>query len=164
MVSRPEATAEPVHELAPEELAAWRGLLRIHSALVKALDAELLAGHDLPLTSYEVLINLQAAPARRRRMAELADGVLLSRSGMTRLVDRLERDGLLERDQCTDDGRGTYAVLTDKGDALLVQARRTHLDGVRERFLQHFEPDELRTLAGLWNRVLPGAADLSRSD
>lgn len=164
MVSRPEATAEPVHELAPEELAAWRGLLRIHSALVKALDAELLAGHDLPLTSYEVLINLQAAPARRRRMAELADGVLLSRSGMTRLVDRLERDGLLERDPCTDDGRGTYAVLTDKGDALLVQARRTHLDGVRERFLQHFEPDELRTLAGLWNRVLPGAADLSRSD
>jgi DNA-binding MarR family transcriptional regulator len=163
MASPPETTAEPIHELAPEELAAWRGLLRVHSALVKALDAELLAGHELPLTSYEVLINLQAAPGRRRRMAELADGVLLSRSGMTRLVDRLERDGLLERDPCTDDGRGTYAVLTDKGDALLRHARRTHLDGVRERFLRHFEPDELRTLAGLWNRVLPGSADLSRS-
>ena len=164
MASPPETTAEPIHELAPEELAAWRGLLRVHSALVKALDAELLAGHELPLTSYEVLINLQAAPGRRRRMAELADGVLLSRSGMTRLVDRLERDGLLERDPCTDDGRGTYAVLTDKGAALLHQARRTHLDGVRDRFLRHFEPDELRTLAALWNRVLPGSADLSRTD
>lgn len=164
MASSPETTTEPIHELTSEELAAWRGLLRVHSALVKALDAELLAGHELPLTSYEVLINLQAAPGRRRRMAELADGVLLSRSGMTRLVDRLEREGLLERDPCTDDGRGTYAVLTDKGDALLHHARKTHLDGVRDRFLRHFEPDELRTLAGLWNRVLPGSADLSRPD
>jgi DNA-binding MarR family transcriptional regulator len=159
-----DTQAEPIYELAPEELGAWRGLLRVHSALVKALDAELLAAHSLPLTSYEVLINLQAAPGRRRRMAELADGVLLSRSGMTRLVDRLEREGLLERDACTDDGRGTYAVLTDKGEALLSEARRTHLDGVRERFLGHFEPDELRMLAGLWDRVLPGSADLSPSD
>src|ERR687885_1031064 len=134
---------EPIHELAPAELGAWRGLLRVHSALVKALDAELLAAHALPLTSYEVLINLQAAPGRRRRMAGLADGVLLSRSGMTRLVDRLERDGLLERDPCTDDGRGTFAVLTDKGQTLLDEARRTHLDGVRERFLRHFDEGEL---------------------
>jgi DNA-binding MarR family transcriptional regulator len=157
-------TSEAIKELTPEELGAWRGLLRVHSALVKGLDAELLAGHDLPLTSYEVLINLQAAPDRRRRMAELAEGVLLSRSGMTRLVDRLEREGLLERDACVSDGRGTFAVLTDKGEALLAQARRTHLDGVRERFLCHFSRDELERLAGLWNRVLPGAADLSRSD
>jgi DNA-binding MarR family transcriptional regulator len=159
MASSPEIRAERIHELSPEELGAWRGLLRVHSALVKALDAELLAAHELPLTSYEVLINLQAAPGRRRRMAELADGVLLSRSGMTRLVDRLERDGLLTRDACTDDGRGTYAVLTAKAEALLSEARRTHLDGVRERFVRHFEPDELRTLAGLWDRVLPGAGE-----
>jgi DNA-binding MarR family transcriptional regulator len=164
MASPPDIQTEPIHELAPEELGAWRGLLRVHSALVKALDAELLATHDLPLTSYEVLINLQAAPGRRRRMAELADGVLLSRSGMTRLVDRLEREGLLERDQCTDDGRGTYAVLTEKGDAYLSRARPTHLDGVRERFLQHFEPGELQLLATFWERVLPGAADLSLRD
>jgi DNA-binding MarR family transcriptional regulator len=164
MATPADTRTEPIHELGPEELGAWRGLLRVHSALVKALDAELLASHSLPLTSYEVLINLQAAPGRRRRMAELADGVLLSRSGMTRLVDRLERDGLLARDACTDDGRGTYAVLTDKGDALLHEARRTHLDGVRDRFLRHFGPDELRALAGLWDRVLPGAADLSRDD
>src|ERR687898_1278384 len=146
----------PLRELAPAELGAWRGLLRVHSALVKALDAELLATHGLPLTSYEVLINLQAAPGRRRRMAELADGVLLSRSGMTRLVDRLERDGLLERDACVSDGRGTFAVLTDQGEELLSRARRTHLDGVRERFLEHFTEDELELLARFWNRVQPG--------
>jgi len=163
MASPLEIKTQRIHELAPEELGAWRGLLRVHSALVKALDAELLGAHDLPLTSYEVLINLQAAPGRRRRMAELADGVLLSRSGMTRLVDRLERDGLLERDACTDDGRGTYAVLTDKGEACLDAARRTHLEGVRERFLQHFGAEELRMLATFWERVVPGAADLSRS-
>jgi DNA-binding MarR family transcriptional regulator len=164
MATPADTRTEPIQELSPEELGAWRGLLRVHSALVKALDAELLAAHSLPLTSYEVLINLQAAPGRRRRMAELADGVLLSRSGMTRLVDRLERDGLLERDPCTDDGRGTFAVLTDKGEALLSEARRTHLNGVRDRFLRHFEPDELRELAGFWERVLPGASDLSPSD
>jgi DNA-binding MarR family transcriptional regulator len=156
--------SQAIRELSWQELGAWRGFLRVHSALVKALDAELLAEHDLPLTSYEVLINLQAAPDRRRRMAELADGVLLSRSGMTRLVDRLEREGLLERDSCVSDGRGTFAVLTQKGEDLLSRARRTHLDGVRDRFLQHFGEDELEQMAGFWNRVHPGAADLSQSD
>jgi DNA-binding MarR family transcriptional regulator len=157
----------PLRELTSTELGAWRGLLRVHSALVKALDAELLAAHGLPLTSYEVLINLQAAPGRRRRMAELADGVLLSRSGTTRLVDRLERDGLLERDTCDSDGRGCFAVLTDRGEELLSQARATHLEGVRERFLRHFQPDELEQMATWWDRALPGAAavgDLSRAD
>jgi DNA-binding MarR family transcriptional regulator len=151
-------------ELSPAELGAWRGFLRVHSMLVKALDAELQAAHGLPLSSYEVLITLRTAPGKRLRMAELADRVILSRSGMTRLVDRLERDGLLERDACTDDGRGTYACLTEKGEACLAAARRTHLDGVRERFLQHFEPDELSVLATFWERVLPGAADLSPRD
>src|SRR3954451_19288495 len=116
--------------LSPLELGAWRGLLRVHTALVKALDAELSEAHDLPLSSYEVLITLETAPNRKRRMAELADSVLLSRSGMTRLVDRLEREGLLERDTCTADGRGCFAVLTPKGAELLESARPTHLDGV----------------------------------
>jgi DNA-binding MarR family transcriptional regulator len=143
--------------LSPAELGAWRGMLRVHTALVKALDAELAAAHDLPLSSYEVLIALESAPGRRRRMAELADSVLLSRSGMTRLVDRLANCGLIERDLCTDDGRGCFAVLTDKGAELLASARPTHLDGVRERFLAHFAEDELRLLASWWERVLPGA-------
>src|SRR3954452_23522101 len=150
----PETTAN----LTAAELGAWRGLLRVHTALVKALDAQLTDAHDLPLSSYEVLITLESAPGRKRRMAELADSVLLSRSGMTRLVDRLEREGLLMRDTCTVDGRGCYAVLTDRGAELLACARPTHLDGVRERFLSHFAEEELELLARLWERVLPGAA------
>jgi DNA-binding MarR family transcriptional regulator len=160
-------TQQPLRELEPVELGAWRGMLRVHAALVKALDAELVQAHNLPLISYEVLITLAAAPGRRRRMAELADSVLLSRSGTTRLVDRLVRDGLIAREHCEDDGRGSFAVLTERGAALLSQARATHLDGVRERFLRHFGEAELRTLAGAWERVLPGSAaleDLSRQD
>jgi DNA-binding MarR family transcriptional regulator len=145
-------------ELEPAELGAWRGFLRVHAALAKELDAELTAAHDLPLSSYEVLITLQAAPGRRCRMAELAERVLLSRSGTTRLVDRLEREGLLERDSCTDDGRGTFAVLTDAGDELLARARPTHLAGVRDRSLRHFTADELERMAVCWERVLPGAS------
>ena len=155
-MAMPDTTAN----LSAVELGAWRGMLRVHTALVKELDAELAAAHDLPLSSYEVLITLESAPGRKRRMAELADSVLLSRSGMTRLVDRLEKDQLLVRDTCTDDGRGCYAVLTEKGAELLATARPTHLDGVRERFLRHFSEDEMRLLAGMWERVLPGSAGL----
>ena len=143
-------------ELTDVELGAWRGLLRIHAGLVRALDAELEAAHALPLTSYDVLIYLADAPGRRLRMAELADSVLLSRSGVTRLVDRLEREGLLARDTCSSDGRGTFAVLTDKGEELLAGARPTHRAGVRRRFLDHFSEDEMRLLAGYWERVEPG--------
>jgi DNA-binding MarR family transcriptional regulator len=153
------STTQAVGELTGTELGAWRGLLRIHTALVRELDAELDAAHGLPLSSYDVLIYLQAAPGKRLRMAELADSVLLSRSGVTRLVDRLEREGLIVRDTCSSDGRGLYAVLTDEGEAMLARARPTHLAGVRERFLAHFSDDELKQLAGYWERVLPGAAE-----
>jgi DNA-binding MarR family transcriptional regulator len=131
---------------------------------VRELDAELDATHDLPLSSYDVLIYLGSAPGKRLRMAELADSVLLSRSGVTRLVDRLEREGLLVRDTCASDGRGCFAVLTEAGEDMLARARPTHLAGVRERFLRHFSDDELRTLAGFWERVHPGAADLIEPD
>ena len=141
-----------------EELAAWRGLLRVHAGLTKALDAELLREHDLPLSSYEVLLFLADSPGGRLRMSELADGVLLSRSGLTRLVDRMERDGLLRRERCEDDQRGYFAEITDEGRALFGRARKTHLDGVRERFLGHLSREEQRTLAGLWEKVRPGAA------
>jgi DNA-binding MarR family transcriptional regulator len=152
---------DPAVQLSATELGAWRGMLRVHSALVKQLDAELSNAHRLPLSSYEVLLNLEAAPGQKRRMAELADSVLLSRSGMTRLVDRLEKDGLLRRDTCTDDGRGAYAVLTEKGAAALAEARHTHLNGVREKFLKQFDEGELRVLAEYWERVVPGASGLT---
>ena len=148
-----------VRELSAAELSAWRGFLRVHSALAKRLDAQLESAHNLPLTSYEVLITLQAAPDHRLRMAELADRALLSRSGMTRLVDRLERDGLLIRDTCESDARGCFAVLTDAGGELLAKARATHLDGVRDAFLQHLGPEDMERLAGVWERVLPGSTE-----
>ena len=137
-----ETAAAPVL-LDEMELGAWRGLLRVH---------------QLPLSSYEVLLFLADAPGGQLRMSELADGVLLSRSGLTRLVDRMEREGLLCRERCTNDGRGYLATITDEGRELFRRARKTHLDGVRERFLSHFSADELRTLAQLWERVVPGAA------
>jgi DNA-binding MarR family transcriptional regulator len=150
-----------MHELSATELAAWRGMLRAQAAVVRALDTELEQAHNLPLTHYDVLIHLRSAPGRRLRMAELADSVLLSRSGVTRLVDRLEREGLLERDICSSDGRGCFAVLTDRGEELVARARPTHLAGVRRRFLSHFSEDELAVMAEGWNRVHPGAADVT---
>ncbi|HEY1274392.1 MAG TPA: MarR family transcriptional regulator [Thermoleophilaceae bacterium] len=140
-----------------EELAAWRGMLRVHAGLVRALDAELAAMHGLPLTSYEVLLFLADAPGGRLRMAELADAVLLSRSGLTRLVDRMEREGLIRREQCPNDARGWYAAITHTGLQTFRAARDTHLAGVRERFLTHFSREELHALAELWGRVDPGA-------
>jgi DNA-binding MarR family transcriptional regulator len=154
----PTAPTEVLVLLDREELGAWRGLLRVHARMTKALDAELVREHGLPLSSYEVLLFLADAPDGRLRMSELAEGVLLSRSGLTRLVDRMERDGLLRRERCEDDARGYHALITDKGRELFGRARRTHLDGVRERFLSRLSPEELRTLARLWEKVAPGAA------
>lgn len=145
-------------ELGEAELAAWRGLVRIHAALARELDAELEARHGLPLSSYEVLRSLSKAPGARLRMAELAEHVLLSRSGMTRLIDRLEREGMVSRSTCDKDGRGCYAVLTDAGRQVVEQARSTHIEVVRRGFLRHFTEDEMRDLARLWERVLPGVA------
>ena len=107
-VTSPPAAA--VEGLCPAELDAWRGLLRVHASVLKELDAEMEAAHGLPLTSYEVLIQLADAPEHKMRMCDLADSVLLSRSGMSRLVDRLERDGLLCRAACTNDARGAVRV------------------------------------------------------
>jgi DNA-binding MarR family transcriptional regulator len=139
--------------LTDEELAAWRGMLRAHSELVRALDAELAREHNLPLSSYEVLLFLNDSPNGRMRMSELADSVLLSRSGLTRLVDRLERDGLLRRERCESDARGLFAEITDEGRKLFRAARQTHLDGVRRLFLDRFSRDELRTLGALWEKL-----------
>ena len=151
-------SAEAPELLDRAELGAWRGLLRVHSRMTKALDAELIADHGISLSSYEVLLFLADAPDGQLRMSELADGVLLSRSGLTRLVDRMERDGLLRRERCEDDARGFNALITAEGRELFQSARRTHLDGVRELFLSHLSDDELRTLARLWEKVAPGAA------
>jgi len=136
-----------------EELAAWRGMLRTHAELTRELDAELAREHDMPLSSYEVLLYLNDSDGGRMRMSELADSVLLSRSGLTRLVDRLERQGLLKRERCESDARGLFAEITPEGRRAFAAARKTHLDGVRRVFLNRFSRDELRTLGGLWQKL-----------
>jgi DNA-binding MarR family transcriptional regulator len=140
--------------LAPAELRAWRGMLRVHAALAKALDAQLDAAHGLQLSSYEVLMYLADAEDERMRMCDLASSILLSRSGLTRLVDRLQREGLLERVACNDDARGSFAKLTPAGREKLRAARATHLAGVRAMFLDLFTPEELEQLGDSWDRVL----------
>ena len=128
-------------------------MLRAHAELSRTLDADLMREHDLPLSSYEVLLFLNDSDHGRMRMSELADSVLLSRSGLTRLVDRLERQGLLRRERCASDARGLFAEITDEGRSLFAKARKTHLDGVRRLFLDRFSRDELRSIGALWEKV-----------
>jgi DNA-binding MarR family transcriptional regulator len=144
--------------LSSAELRAWRGLLRTHARLVKALDAELERAHGIGLTTYEVLVYLDTSPECRMRMSDLADSILLSRSGLTRLADRLARDGLIARATCPTDARGAYAVLTALGREKLGAARETHHAGVRTHFLAHLTGDEREALAALWDRLAPETA------
>src|SRR3954451_65801 len=111
---RPLAEGNP-SQLDERELRAWRGMLRVHATLTKALDAELEAAHGLPLSSYEVLMHLHDAEGQRLRMSDLAALAILSRSGLTRLVDRLARGGLIARESCRSDARGSFAALSRAG-------------------------------------------------
>jgi DNA-binding MarR family transcriptional regulator len=134
---------------------AWRGLLRAHACLAKRLDAALDQAHGLPLSSYEVLDRLEDASGGRMRMCDLAEQAQISRSGLTRLVDRLERDQLLERCSCAHDARGSFACLTPDGRRRLEEARVTHMAVVREQFFSRFSEAELSVLAGMCQRIAP---------
>jgi DNA-binding MarR family transcriptional regulator len=147
-------TPAPPAELTDAELAAWKGFVRVYRAMSRALDAELEASHGLSLSSFEVLKALRCSPEGRLRMADLAEHALLSRSGMTRLVDRLERQGLLSRCQCSDDARGCFAVLSPSGAELVDRARPAHLEAVRSGFLSHVSADELTQLGAVFERML----------
>jgi DNA-binding MarR family transcriptional regulator len=140
-------------ELGPAELAAWRGFLRAYAVLVPQLDADLRAQHGIGLSAYELLRFLDDAPGDRLRPGELAAAALLTPSGVTRLCDRLVRDGLVVRESCDEDGRGTEVVLTDRGRERVRAARTDHLAGVRERFLDPLNPDEIAALGAVWARV-----------
>jgi DNA-binding MarR family transcriptional regulator len=133
--------------------SAWMGMLRVQERLLRELDAELERTHGLSLPEYDVLSQLDAAADRRMRMADLAEAVLLTRSGMSRLVDRLEARGLVERSRCPSDARGLNASLTDAGAALLEQASVTHLAGVRERFTDRLAPDDVARLESIWEQL-----------
>jgi DNA-binding MarR family transcriptional regulator len=141
--------------LSEGELRAWRGLLRAHGCLARRLDAELERAHGLPMTSYEVLQHLGDSSGGRMRMCDLAERAQLSRSGLTRLVDRLQREELLERCSCEYDARGSYACLTETGRERLSEARGTQLAVIREQFFARFSEDELTWLADMWERIAP---------
>jgi len=116
---------------------------------MRLLESELAQADALPLASYDVIVQLAEAPQHRLRMSEIADRVLLSRSGLTRLVDRLAREGLVVREPCVDDARGMYAVLTEAGLDRLRESARVHLPGVERHFVRAFSGPELRQLGQL---------------
>jgi MarR family 2-MHQ and catechol resistance regulon transcriptional repressor len=156
-----ESSAADTVLLTQSELASWRGFLRVHAALERELDAELIAAHGLQLSSYEVLLTVADAPAERMRMSEIADSVLLSRSGVTRLVDRLERDGLVERTACPSDRRGFFAQLTAAGLERLAAVMPDHNALIARWFTGLLPPDRLARLLTdlrqIRDQVSPGA-------
>jgi DNA-binding MarR family transcriptional regulator len=156
VTSQPPST-EPAVTLRPSDwrIGIWRSFLRAHATVMRELERELVAGAAMPLGWYDVLLQLAEAPQRRLRMAELADLVLLSRSGLTRLIDRLQAEGLVRREPSPGDARGTFTVLTRDGLVRLRAAAPVHLAGVREHWLGHFSDDELRELGGLLARLAP---------
>jgi DNA-binding MarR family transcriptional regulator len=134
-------------------LAAWSAFLRAHARVIRDLERELQAEQRMALTDYDVLVQLANAEDSRLRMSELADRLLLSRSGATRLVDRLAAQGLVERVMCDDDRRGQWASLTDAGYERLRQASPTHLRGVAEHFLDRLSADDLTALEHAFTRL-----------
>src|SRR5215207_3512530 len=147
-------TDSPLADLTGEEFAVWAGFLQTHAALARGLDAELRVAHGLPLTDFEILLWLANRPCERMRMAALADLVLLSPSGLSRAVERLEARGLVQRIPCTEDRRGSYAALTEAGSDLVRTAGATHAVGIRRRFLDRLTSQETRLLTTIWDRLL----------
>jgi len=134
-------------------IGAWRAFLQAHARITRRLDEELQAAHSLSLAEYDALLQIANSPGRRVRMNVLANRVLLSRSGITRLVDRLEADGSVERVACSTDARGQEAMLTPAGLDRLRTAAGTHLDGVRSYFLERLDAADLDAIERSLGRV-----------
>jgi DNA-binding MarR family transcriptional regulator len=140
------------------ELRTWVRFVATHSAITRELEAQLMGAHGLTLSDYDVLVQLARAPEHKMRNIELAKTIVLTRSGVTRLVDGLERDGLVARASCASDKRGTFIKLTDEGMRRLREAADTHVEGVRQLFLERIGPEGRAALDGLLGR-LPGGGD-----
>jgi DNA-binding MarR family transcriptional regulator len=134
-------------------LTAWIRLLRAHSALTRELDARLDAAHGLSLRDYDVLVQLYFAPERRMRRVDIARTVILSPSGITRLLEGLERAGWVAKHNCESDARVTWAVLTEEGKEKFEEARTTHLADIEELFSSNFDQSEHDQLAELLGRL-----------
>ena len=157
-----EPAAAPLTARDPR-LAPWRAFLMAHARVSRRLDEELRAEHDLSFAEYDALLTIAQAPARRIRMGLLAEEVLLSKSGVTRLIDRLVSDGLVERSACLADARGAEAVLTDRGLDRLRAASQTHLRGISEHFLAIVDASDLerleRAMTAVARQAGPGRGD-----
>jgi DNA-binding MarR family transcriptional regulator len=138
-------------------LDGWRSYLQSHAAIVRELDAELIAQHGLTARDYEVLLYLAQADDHRLPMSALSERTMLTRSGITRLIDGLVAQALIERVSCQSDARISYARLTETGYTKLKEAGCTHVAGIQRLFLAHFSSAELEQLATLLRR-LPGAS------
>ena len=134
-------------------LDTWRAFLTAHALLTRRLDEDLRAEEGLTLGEYSALLQVAEAPGRSLRMNQLATGIFLSRSGVTRLIDRLEADGLIQRSTCTDDGRGALAVLTDAGLERLRAAADTHLAGIAQYFLDVVPGTDLEVLTATFRAI-----------
>jgi DNA-binding MarR family transcriptional regulator len=134
-------------------LATWIAFLRTHAAIKRQLNADLLEGHGLTLSDYEVLLQLSHAEGGVMRRVDLADSVLLTASGITRLLDGLERAGLVEKASCPSDARVSYAKLTEVGARTLAEAAETHLAGVDELFTGRYSEEELASFGELLARL-----------
>ncbi len=140
-------------EVTDSTLVAWTRFLRAHAALTRELSSRLEALHGLSLSDFDVLIQLYSAEGRRMRRIDLARSVLLTASGITRLLDGLESCGFVEKEHCDSDRRVTYAVLTDTGVKKVEAARESHLADVDELFGSPLEPKEREHLAELLGRL-----------
>jgi DNA-binding MarR family transcriptional regulator len=136
-------------------IEAFVRLVRASTAVTRQLSAQLSADHGLSINAYEALLRLARAPDSRMRRVDLANGLLLTAGGVTRLLDGLERDGLVARDECSTDRRISYAVLTEAGRAKLREASKSHTRQIRELLGGSYDDDELAQLAALLDR-LPG--------
>lgn len=141
---------------------AWRAFLRTHTHLLRQLEQDLQTNRKIALGSYDVLVQLAEAPGNRLRMSELAEAVLLSRSGLTRLVDRMQRDGLVSRAPDPDDARGLYTVLTEQGRDALRDAASVHLAGISRLVFDRISEAELRQLLRLMRKLDPIPATTDR--
>jgi DNA-binding MarR family transcriptional regulator len=157
-------TGRQIRPLDEREMSAWHALIRAHNRVVRKLEAELEAEHGLTLPAYEVLAHLSDAPDAQLRMSELAQHAVLTPSGLTRLVDKLAREGLVRRDKCSADARVVYAVLTPLGRRRLEAAYPTHLRGVRAHLIDLLTPvqqealsDALGELSGICRAALAEA-------
>lgn len=145
-VLRPQASQS-------HDFAVWTRFLRAHAAVTRELSSRLEQAHGLSLRDFDVLVQLYSAPGRRLRRIDLARTVILSPSGVTRLLDGLERAGWVAKEHCESDARVTYAALTDAGAEKLEQARETHTGDIEEVFGSRFNPDEREQLADLLGRL-----------